>query len=447
VFAACIFALLVSTVLQTVVPENDTLITAYVAALVLFLLSFRREPHFRYLLLIAICIGLLLGVKASAFLALPSLLVLAIVELLSVQRSGRVVTPRVIGGFLLLSFASFIWFSLGAGYLDNYRRFGHVLGPKLIGERKTFEGKSPHYISVEGTKNVLRYGIELLSLDGLPRCSPMTEIHHTVQETPKRLLRHLGIDLETMEPDRRPFLTRSQMSHPGCSHWGIFGVALMGIAVVLALMGRFRSRDARVLSVATVIFLLAQAYSSPYDQLRGRYFTAMAVFCAPLTGFLVLLSKRRLQQALILLCAGCLSVNAASAVIFSDTKQIWHPRRRLPDGSRSILTANRLAQLTSAFRGWYEILTEYEERVPKESIVGVATEGVADFAFFGEGLTRHIVPLAISSFDSTGPPRELDWVVFITRPYGISPQAGDISLGIGDVKLRRIRQQENQATP
>ncbi|MGA1871724.1 MAG: hypothetical protein ACMUJM_24615 [bacterium] len=45
-------------------------------------------------------------------------------------------------------------FGLPVGYLENYRHFGHPIGPQDVRKAHSFEGESIDYIARNGTKNL-----------------------------------------------------------------------------------------------------------------------------------------------------------------------------------------------------------------------------------------------------------------------------------------------------
>jgi hypothetical protein len=440
VFAAAVAALLTEWLMQSTTTQNDMILTVYVGSAVYFLFAFRETQDWKYLGLAALGVALSLGTKANAFLPLLSVALIAVYIFFSSKANlrHRLQDFSALAGFTLL--AIFI-FALPSGYFENYRLFGHPVGPKNVRAMHAFEGKPLSYIVENGTKNLLRYGFEFLSLDGMPTINPVLRAQTLIRSLPETAVRKMGLDLETDEATRAPFdLQKWPSSHENGSYWGVFGFGLVWIVVFLSLAGRIKSADIRILSLAAVLFLLTQAYSGPYDPWRGRYFTTCAIFAVPAIGRA--LQKNRLVRGylLLLVWVGCIS--AVSAVVLRQNSALVSVRYH-DIQTKSIFAMNRMEQLTRNRPKYYQPLRTFERLVPPDAAVAVfLPEDSFEYPLFGKDLTRTILP--INSF-SKGPqpvPANAEYLLYSQNIFPC-PLPDDIHLG-ADWYLRRLTDANRQ---
>jgi len=380
-FASLVFALLIECLLEAVTAQNDMLMTAYISCIVYFLFSFKETENNKHLVFAGISIGLVIGVKASVLLVFPSLFVI-------VCYTCKINKIKIL---LLASLMAFIMLSLPAGYFENYKIFGHPIGPQSIIKEHSFSGKPFQEIMVNGTKNLIRYGFEFASFDGLPNDSFVSDIQWIIKSIPAKTLNYLGVNLEELNDVRVPFsYTKSIRSHEDYSYWGVLGFALLWPVIFLSITGKIKSPAGKILSAASIIFLIVQAYEGPYDPWRGRYFIISAIFAAPVAGcfaqnFHGTGKKMRIYLFAVVLIA-CLS--GLNCVIFRENKNLL--------GKNSIFRQNRLEQLTGDEYGrykFYGILKKYEELVPQNATVAVCVSGFYEYPLFGNKLRRKIIPI------------------------------------------------------
>lgn len=429
-FTALTFALLPTGLLQSTVATNDMILTAYTACAISFFLAFRKTVHKRYLVLGALSISLAAGVKSSYLLILAPLSLVIVYAI--IKRHGTTLKHIIAHMSILLGslLVGFLLFTLPAGYIDNQRTFGHPIAPDFIREQHSFEGKPIEYVITSGTKNMLRFGFEFLSLDGLPPLSPIRSMQSWIQQPLLQLVHTLGIDLQTTDDIKiggtfryndPPHITEN------LSYWGVFGFGLIWIVVIWAIFKRTIHPGIRILATASILFVLLQAYSGPYDQIRGRYFLACAVFATPSLG-ICLRSKNKMIQTYIItiVLAGCLT--SASAVIlrkdsypFSFTYQETH--------KPSVFQLNRLQQVTRLRPDYYDIMYTYDQLVPDNATVAIYLPGFSyEYPLMGETLERNIVPIN-PFWKSLQPiPKDADYLLYI-KGHAISVETSDISLG------------------
>jgi 4-amino-4-deoxy-L-arabinose transferase-like glycosyltransferase len=407
-FAALIFALLTDVQMEASTAQNDLVCAAYVGVSLYFLLSYRGRPEPRRLLFAGVALGLGLGVKASVLSAIPSIAVVAVFAIGAGEPSARELfskrVPALVASFALGALA----FALPAGYADNERIYHHPVGPLGVRRVHSYEGAPTGQILVEGSKNLLRYGIELVSLDGLPPLPATIRAQHTLRQPVDQLLRVTGVHLEEPMPPPsragrrrrrrgasiRDFdIGRRPIAHENHSYWGVFGFALVVPAVAAALLGLIKARRARVIALAALVFLVEQAFYGPYDHWRGRYFVMGAVMAAPLVA--CCFAPRRdwmlsSYLALVVLIGG---VSGVTAVVFRyDRAIIAVPA--LTHTATSVLRLRRLDQMLLNRGSPSDALRRFDRLVPARAVVGAALPpDTPEYVLFGYGLPRRIEPV------------------------------------------------------
>lgn len=427
--AAGVFALLIEVLMGSVTAQNDLLITAFVGSSVFFLLTYADTGGRRNLVLAGLAAGLAVGVKASALLTLPSLMLVAAAALGAAHRRlGRSLRRELVVALAGAGLGFFL-FALPSGYLANTRRFGNPFGPPNVVRSHSFAGQSPRYVLTEGTKNLLRYAIDFLSLDGLPPAALGNRLQEKGRRTIATALEFWRIRLEDPAGVRAAFsLHKRPVAHELHSSWGILGWALVWPSVGWVLLARGSSGWGKTLALASALFFAAQVFSGPYDPWRVRYFTTAAVFACPVTACLLTRLKGRFVKVLVVAVVGLGGLSGVSAVF---ERRAW----ALPFGEEAE-SRDRLRQLTHDLPKLYPALREYEQLVPSGATVAAAMRpDSAEYLLFGERLTRQIIP--INSF-LRGPqplPPEAQFLIY-TRGYP-GARTTDIHLG-ADWYLREL---------
>jgi hypothetical protein len=369
------------------------------------------------------------GVKVTALVAGPALAVVAW-SALGRQHFGR-------GGIALAGSTLFglALFTLPAGYAENYIRFGDPFTPSPALSRYSLLGKELSYVLTEGPKNVLRLGLEFLSLDGLPPVEPVRRLQKVLRLPAYAAGRALRLEdagnaaIPGFAAYRDP---RAREEH---SYWGVLGFGLLWIVPWVAVRGTSCGGGPRHLAMAAIVYLLTVAFTAEYDPWRGRLFMAMGMFAIPaVVCFLRERPGRRWRLFLLaVVLAGCLS--AISAVIFRDHARLVSVRY----GERSvssIFLADRAGQMTSYIPRYAEAVRRFEAAVPSDATVAIYGDYMFEYVFFGPRMTRRLVPLGDGRTPMRPLPEAADFLVFSSKSMG--PAETDEHLG-QDWYLRRVR--------
>ena len=475
--AALLFGLLVISLMEAVTTQNDLVLTAFAGCQLYFMLAYRREPRRTYLWLAAIAFALALGVKSTMLSVLPSFAIVGwwlwrswkdqSARLPSPKPAARktearqprtLVAARHLHPHVWVAAAALaiglVFITLPAGYWENLRYTGSLFGPKSVNREHTLADVPPAELLRVGMLNVLRYGFDGVTPDGLLPFSTLRTMVNVVQFPPFLILHALGINLEADEGARYPFrYERSFVASENYSGWGVLGCLLIWPLLLWMLCRRDTSTVARTFALAALVYFLVQAFISPYDIWRGRYFTTAALFALPplaLTLFPVRVGRMRWYLAGVVALA-CLS--ALFAVTYRAGTYLvpcmfcdQHiPSSFTRESSLTLTRAKQLARQDTEADPAAGI-ERYEQLVPLHATVAVdLVDGPPEFYFFGEGLTRRLIPLHPLVGAPQPIPPDADYLLYDSPAPAKPRRKGDIALyswhsteSGGTVYLRRL---------
>ena len=336
---------------------------------------------------------------------------------------------------LVLAPLAFLLLGDGIGYWRNYRAYGHPMGPEMV-RKMSFEKCGAHVILTEGSKNLLRYGFDFASLDGLNHVPGVSKTEVAIKRTMLDLLRKWGIDLESGFM-HVPFSPTKPTSDEDFSWWGMMGIFLTPMGIGLAFWRNKKNRRfVVVFLLAGVLFILAQAYIGPYKPWRGRYFIFPALLWAPFFSEVFFVEKAKILLkgfGISVTMLGCLS--ALLCVVFRDSRPIGQG-----------LGTGRLEQLTarSENREFRTPFIRFEQLVPPNATVLLCLfPDTYEYLYFGEKRTRTILPIRTWKSRATefDPP---DYLVYhyMGNPllHLCPPDGNDVDLG-GNTYLRKLDHQ------
>ena len=388
-FAALVASLLISGLSQATTNWNDMIMTALFGTVIYFLFTFRDTGSYKHLALASLGMGLVFGVKASSLSVIPSIMLIALVATWVPGNRRKWIQSLLV--FLIGILISAFVFAAPSGYIENYRVFGSFLGDREVREVHSFIDKPLDYVIKGSTYNLLRYGMNFLSLDGLPPNQLVLKGQEALRFVPLKMVSWVGIDLE----DSVAINYFSYVNNPApysveTSYWGILGFGMVWISVIWSLFTSRKHPDRFVMALAAIVFLFGLAFSGPYDSSRGRYFSICAVFAAPLVA-MWLSNKRRIVQIYMMAVILIGGVSAVSAVVLKTTNF----SSSYPDlVETNILFLDRIGQLTYNNFKYYRPVVRFEDRVPKDAVVAVYFfPNTFEYPLYGRYLTRRIIPI------------------------------------------------------
>jgi 4-amino-4-deoxy-L-arabinose transferase-like glycosyltransferase len=440
-FAALIFMSFPLVALQSTTTQTDLVTVAFFIPAVYFLTLGVREGRYSLLTLSAISVGLGIGVKKSYFILLP---VLAVMALLVFLRYGkRTWKPLLIWSVNLVVAVVLLGSYI---YVVNWKYFGDPFGsPDYIDtmldipqSRYETPGKFDlarvsrqdssasvsndsalnRNIFLEVVYNAPRLFYQALDTSGLPR--PLDGYSHKVK---MRLARAFfqGIGFEEIEgtaytaPGHVFSFSDKNINEESHAWYGPLSVLLIFPALLIQTWRGLRQRDWLMLGpgLALLIFVPLEIILRPgWDPFQGRYFAPLVALCAPLMTtwfkekgypvhewFIAILS--------VIILAVTLLYNPSKPTLgkFADEFHVWSNTRIF------VQTIQRKDN-----RDVYYMVDEF---VPADSTLGYYVPFfILDYPFFGENMSRRLVPLSSPSQVS-----DLQWLRAQGIGYLLLPKA------------------------
>jgi hypothetical protein len=430
--SALIAGLLTNMLLICTSTQNDMIIAAGVALATYFLLSFRATRQTRFLALAPWPVALLIGVKGSAVLCVPSLALVAGYAVWPAPQWPARQALAAAGCLMALGAAAAAVLVLPCGYLLTWRTTGSPLGPESVYKKHTYAGVPAGARVADGVRNLLRYLVELSSLDGLPKHRLVSGAQQRWHRIVIRATTAVGISLEERTVSGRPtFQYRPPQASRNASHWGFLGLAVLGPGLVLTFVRRGARPGYLILGAAWLVFLLVQAFSRPYDPWSGRYFLWATALAAPAACLLLEPMLRRAPWAplaMLLLAAGCFS--AVSTVLFNSHAPVWHGRDPFAAARvhTSVFARNRIDRIAVRDKPWAETLRRFEQIVPADATVALRLSyPPREYGYFGPAGKRRLItanePIPDQAFYlyTADLPRHAD-DVFVGKGQGVRGQ-------------------------
>jgi 4-amino-4-deoxy-L-arabinose transferase-like glycosyltransferase len=371
-----------------------------------------RDNQSSLLTLSAISVGLGVGVKKSYFILLP---VLALMALLVFLQSGkRTWKPLLIWSVNLVVAVALLGSYI---YVINWKNFGNPFGsPNYIdtmldipqsrqeapnkfilarASRPDPSTPSSRNIFLEVAYNAPRLVYQALDTSGLPR--PLDGYSHKVK---MRLAQAFfkAIGFEEIEgtaytaPGHAFSFSDKNINEESHAWYGPLSVLLIFPALLIQSWRGLRRRDWLQLGpgIAVLIFVPLEIILRPgWDPFQGRYFAPLVALCAPLMAIWFREKGNSIYEWLIgILAVMILTVtllyNPSKPTLgkFADEFHVWNNTRIF------VQTIQRKDN-----RDVYAMVDEF---VPADSTFGYYIPFfILDYPFFGENLSRHLVPLSL----------------------------------------------------
>jgi len=419
VVCGLLFLLLTECVMEASTSQNDLLVAVCGGAAAFFVLELRESKQ---IWLAGLPVGLGLGTKISFLPLLASLFVIVfVIPGPRIERIRRI--------FLLLVgiFACIVLFSLPAGYAASFRRFGNPIGPPTMIALDSNANRSVSESIKMGGMNLVRFGFDFFSLDGLPKAEPILTLQRWMRAGPIALAKHtIGTQIEQSDDPNLPSfkLERLPKADEDSSYWGPFGFLLIWPSVLLVTYRCVGTRTEAVLAGAAIAFMCAFAVMHPYDPSVGRLLLGAAPFACAATGSTI--------------AAGCCArylrywitavvVIGSFAAVCAAAFRSGRPVLAFREGP-SIFALDRLSQMTVRHPAYRQAVQKFDAIIPRDATVAVLLPGDSyEFPLFGKGFTRRLLPAVIEWRERRTLPVPAQYVLFSNEI--LAPEQTDISLG------------------
>jgi hypothetical protein len=355
-FAGALFVVLPQPIMQATSTQNDLIVSFFVSATALFAVRGLRGGKTGELVLCGASLGLAIGAKGTALLALLPLGLIVLAGAWELRPPPR----------LLLRFAATVAAGIAAlgafNYVLNLDTYGDPIGD-IAGqvERKT-----------RLLDNAARIAWSFADAPG----HPLPWVTLGLERPVTALVGDLG------DPSFGGSVLDARVSED-LSSYGLFGLFVMAPWLVWILVRRESPVTERAFAAASLAYVVLFALLNEQNPWVGRVLMPAVVLGAPaLAGLLrrPLLAGAAVATALVTL---------PPALLVNDRKPILVPR-----GTPSIFERDRLGQQTLPRPEMLPVIRRLNELAgPNGSIGLVRGEDVWDYPFFGPKLARRVVPL------------------------------------------------------
>ena len=435
-FCASVILLLPNVIKQSITTESDIILASYLACLIYFLVSFSERHKRRYIYLAGFAFGIALGHKITFVFSFPSILILI---LFTVFKDKRKLT---FNGFTLkhlryLASAfvlGIVLFALPSGYIDNIREYNHPIGPPTALQHQSIDrAGSKSNLLKQGTRNLLRYVMDMINLDGLRNWEEADSLNNEMQKpviwVEKKVFK------ARLEEEKSftilPFRYHKRFEFYNVNPFmGIFGFGLILPMILLVLIRVLKSKVIYpLLAISFLLHFAALAYTAPYDPWKGRYMISTAVYGVPLLALLfagrysITKPENYLLKTYVafVVLIGCASAFLAVLLNYRSLPINAYGRKSAFDMTRIELQTEARPDITAAYGKFNEI-------VPQNASVALATiNDDFEYPLWGNKLTRKLK--VINPFEKGLQPIPQGTGYLFFDKSVIKPQNGDIRLG------------------
>jgi 4-amino-4-deoxy-L-arabinose transferase-like glycosyltransferase len=350
-FASCLVLLTIpAVVLQTYSFQNDITVGALIIVFIAFFLTYLHTQKLKYLIISLFGLALSLGVKQTAFMVLPALLLWLLYAALSNKiKKGHL--PHL--GWLIAFFLLFSSYK----YIQNIVEFGSFFGSSDVtaGQKFTLSG-----LEQKAEYNAPRYLYSFLSVDGLPNslAVPLTNLKENAFRTMSDKL-HLDLENEVfLQPGYDPSEKFSYSAIPplteDTSGFGPLSVLLGIAAFFIILLGKNKERKeylifTLILSISYFCAILIQRPG--WDPYQGRYFILAIIPVLPMAGLCIPQQKGAgittnvlVITIYLFLAFNILFLNATKPIITASTSVYWQNKYVL-----TMTDSNKIQRYSKSF--------------------------------------------------------------------------------------------------
>ena len=396
-FAGLIWATLPMVLLQSTTTQNDLIVASVILIGVYFLFFGLINQSNRHIIMSSLAFGLSFGIKQTAFFVIPG--ICGAIILFYIKYKKKILKPSLIfiGSTILalLLFGSYI-------YINNIVYGTDVANLSGSSQTSTPFGPSAHvasnmsldrisYIGDSIFINSGRYFFQSLDPTGIP-----LRFRSDFLLVRERIIRLLFDILRVPVESNRAIglrvfsLSYDQITHEDTSWFGLLGFFLIFI-VQIEVIKSIKQKDI----VASSLYLIALSayfgvlvFRNSWTPYQGRYMVTVFSCLAPFFASIYLKETDKnniIRVFLVFLVVGFALISSRSVILHNEGK----PFRM----QNIILNGSRLQHYRFSggyFSGIVEFVDEY---IPEDMVLGLATGPIWEYPFFGEGLTRRLIPI------------------------------------------------------
>ncbi len=427
-FAALMTATLSEVALQSVTTQNDLAVAALVAAGAYFLLGRSRIE----LTLAGLAIGLAVGTKLTALLALPALALIALAAG-GIRRAAAVAACAAAG---FAAFGAFIYFqssvaastaagnatTVSGGGASSVRAEPSVVNGVSTAARVLYGfvdlSGFQHVFANETAMIVLLFSVPAGAAVVVRRWAPSIGLAALVPLVGYLLSRagiamfwlfHIPANPSHATGDARFTFGLHDFASENVSYFGPIGMLLLWPLSVWGCVAWARGRiDRRLgaLAAALPIYLVGFVASLSWDAHVGRYFISAVALVMPLAA----LTYRKPLFARALTVVGVVALVLVHA--FNLAKPIGLA------GTRPIWSMSRIEALTLERPGMQPVLERVARKVPRNAHVGLVLDSQDwSYPFFGAELARTVTYLEETHTRRHAAADHLSWLIVHARPW------------------------------
>ena len=320
-----------------------------------------------------------------------------------------------------------IFFVAPTGYIANYKYYNHPIGPEVATKHQSVErAGSINNLIIQGSRNVARYSLDILNLDGLRNWPFIEEKQVLLKAKLAKLDTYFNLGLEkTTDYTIIPFrFNRRFEFFNGSPIFGSFFILLI-LPSIFIFFRKFKLNNG-IFLLAFILHFLTLAYSAPYDPWKGRYMISSLIYIVPffvyIADYYFYNSTNRLSKYFFVLTVLIISFSALSTIGLN--------LRALPFdayGKKSILRLNRIEALTVSRPDITLAYENFEKLVPINAVVALGTiNDDYEYPLWGKDFKRKLIPINPFGEGLQKIPKEAQYLFFASSV--IKPFKTDIRL-------------------
>jgi len=369
--AALLFGCLPQAVLQASSAQNDLTTTVAILTAVLFGARGLRNGRSAELAVSALALGLALGTKTTAVIALPAIALLLIGAAWNRAPARRVAT-LVVGAVLAAALLA------APNYVQNYRDYGNILAPSSFINSASGVGDQPlsgRPAAGEQVPNLVRLlwsaFVETAPVDAPWLGDPLARAGEAVAPFAR-----------TAEPTAQKTELTFDFTVSGGIDEDETGYGLLGLLVLLPCWGYAllrSSRAARVLALAALGAIVTLALVFRYSVSTGRIMLPYVALAAPLLAIAAASFGRRVAAI------GIAGIVVLPVVLLNPSKPL------LPFDGETIFDLDRGQQMARR-SDMSQQLKAIDSRLPADAALGVRMrDSDSDYPLFGKRFERRLL--------------------------------------------------------